>query len=144
MTVERIITEMARAWNAGDGAAWAAHFAQDADFVDALGRTQRGRDVIAAEHQKLFDTIYRESTLKIWQVDNRTIGDGTLLVHTASTLRVPQGLRAGEWHAVQTKVFQNGEILAFHNTGRVDMAGFLAHDQDLARLSPQDWHGEER
>ncbi|MFG3119530.1 SgcJ/EcaC family oxidoreductase [Streptomyces sp. NPDC048197] len=34
---------MTRAWNTGDGAAWAAYFAEDADFVDVVGRVQRGR-----------------------------------------------------------------------------------------------------
>src|SRR5438309_11754190 len=76
MIVDEVIAELARAWNAGDGAAWAASFAEDAEFVDVLGRVQRGREVIGAEHQKLFDTIYRDSWLEYWQVDNRPLGDG--------------------------------------------------------------------
>jgi uncharacterized protein (TIGR02246 family) len=139
MTVDEVITEMARAWTAGDGAAWAASFAEDADFVDAVGRVQRGREVIATEHQKIFDTIYRGSTLEIWQVDSRPLGEDLLLVHTASKLRVPGGPRAGEWHGIQTKVFHKGQILAFHNTGRVDLADFASEDEDLASRSPQEW-----
>ncbi|QUG99740.1 SgcJ/EcaC family oxidoreductase [Saccharopolyspora erythraea] len=137
--VDEVLTEMARAWNAGDGTAWAANFAEDADFVDVVGRVQRGRDVIAAEHQKIFDTIYRGSHLEIWQVDSRPLDDRTLLVHTASTLRVPAGPRAGEWHGIQTKVFRDGEILAFHNTGRADLADFAHHDEALADRTPQEW-----
>lgn len=139
MMVDEVIAAMARAWTAGDGAGWAASFAEDADFVDAVGRIQRGRQVIAAEHQKLFDTIYQASELEIRQVDNRALGDGLLLVHTESVLRVHRGPRVGEWHAVQTKVFRDGLILAFHNTGRVDLADVTQDNQELAQRFPQEW-----
>ncbi|TLS46009.1 SgcJ/EcaC family oxidoreductase [Streptomyces montanus] len=140
MTVDEIIAEMTRAWNAGDGAAWAANFAEDADFVDVVGRVQRGRQVIAAEHQKIFDTIYKDSRLEIRRMDCRPISDDVLLIHTSSTLQVPDGPRAGEWHAIQTKIVRHGQILSFHNTGRTSLADFTARDEDLGRLSPQDWH----
>jgi uncharacterized protein (TIGR02246 family) len=136
MSVDEVIAELTRAWNAGDGSAWAASFAQDADFVDVVGRAHHGREVIAAEHQKIFDTIYRGSRLEIRQVDSRPLGDGVLLVHTASTLRVPDGPRAGEWHAVQTKIFQNGQILAFHNTLRMDVADLVESGDEVANDAP--------
>ncbi|WP_206442344.1 SgcJ/EcaC family oxidoreductase [Streptomyces boncukensis] len=134
-----VIARMARAWTAGDGAGWAADFAEDADFVDAVGRIQRGRRVIADEHQKLFDTIYRGSTLTIRRIGSRDLPGGTLLVHTESTLQVPGGPREGEWHAVQTKIFQDGRILAFHNTARTDLADLAQDDEELGRRSPQEW-----
>ncbi|WP_020674083.1 SgcJ/EcaC family oxidoreductase [Amycolatopsis nigrescens] len=142
MNVEEIITDMARAWNAGDGAGWAAHFAENADFVDVVGRIQRGREVIATEHQKIFDTIYRGSHLDLWVVDSRELGDGILLVHTNSTLHVPTGPRAGDWHGVQTKIFRDGEILAFQNTGRTTLADFTKQDEELASLTPLEWQGK--
>ncbi|TCO54061.1 uncharacterized protein (TIGR02246 family) [Actinocrispum wychmicini] len=132
VSIEETLAEMARAWNAGDGVAWAASFAPDADLVDVVGRVHHGRDVIAAEHQKIFDTIYRGSLLEYWLTDSRPIGDGLVLAHTASTLRVLDGPRAGEWHAVQTKVFRDGQIVAFHNGMRMDPADF-AHEDDSAR-----------
>jgi uncharacterized protein (TIGR02246 family) len=139
MNPEATVAELARAWNAGDGAAWAASFAPDADFVDAVGRIQRGREVIAAEHQKLFDTIYRGSTLDYRLTGTRALPGGLLLAHTASTLRVPAGPREGEWRAVQTKLFQDGQIIAFHNTMVVELAELAAHDEELGRRAPQDW-----
>jgi uncharacterized protein (TIGR02246 family) len=128
-TVDEIISELQRAWNAGDGAAWAASFSEDADFVDVLGRVQHGRDTIATEHQKIFDTIYQGSRLEIRKISSRTIGDDILLVHTTSTLRVPAGPRAGDTHAVQTKILRNGQILAFQNTIRTDLAEFAKGGQ---------------
>ncbi|GAA4523963.1 SgcJ/EcaC family oxidoreductase [Amycolatopsis samaneae] len=141
MTVEEIITGLERAWNAGDGAAWGARFAEDADFVDVVGRIQRGRKVIAEEHQKIFDTIYRGSLLEIRRLDVRPIGEGALLVHTTSKLRVPGGPRKGEWAAIQTKVVRDGEIMAFHNTGLTGLAEFAHRDADLAAREPLEWKG---
>ncbi|MFI6026797.1 SgcJ/EcaC family oxidoreductase [Amycolatopsis magusensis] len=139
MTFEEIIIGMQRAWNAGDGAAWGSHFAEDADFVDAVGRIQRGRAVIADEHQKIFDTIYRGSVLEIRQIGVRQLGDDLLLLHTESTLQVPAGPREGTVDAVQTKLVRGGLIHAFHNTARVSLATVTKNDPELAGRSPLDW-----
>lgn len=124
MTADEIIIELARAWNTGDGAAWAANFREDADFVDVLGRLQQGREMIAEEHQRIFDTIYRGSRVEFRQVASRAIGDGVLVVHTTSTLWVPTGPRAGSTHSTQTMILRNGQILAFHNTIQTEFARF--------------------
>ena len=132
LTVEELIIELQRAWNAGD-----------ADFVDVLGRVQKGREVIEAEHQKIFATIYRGSRLEIRLVAVRAISDEVLLVHTTSTLRVPAGPRAGDTHAAQTKIVKNGRITAFHNTVRTAMIDFAKRDRELADLSPLEWERSE-
>lgn len=137
--VDDVIAELEQAWNAGDSAAWAANFADDAVFVDVLGRVQHGREMIAQEHQKIFDTIYRGSQIAIRALSTRVLDDDLILVHTRSTLRVPSGPRAGDTHAIQTKMLHGGLIQAFHNTVRSDLAGFANHDQDLATLSPLGW-----
>lgn len=43
MDPERIVGQLADAWNDGAADRWAACFAPDAVFVDVLGRIQRGR-----------------------------------------------------------------------------------------------------
>ncbi|RZS44946.1 uncharacterized protein (TIGR02246 family) [Herbihabitans rhizosphaerae] len=139
MSVEDIIADMARAWNAGDGAGWAKHFAEDADFADVVGRIQRGRETIATEHQKIFDTIYQGSHLEYWVTDSRPIGEDILLVHTESTLDVPSGPREGRFEAIQTKVIKGDKIVAFQNTGKIGIANFTKHDSELEKLSPQEW-----
>ncbi|MFI1828497.1 SgcJ/EcaC family oxidoreductase [Streptomyces sp. NPDC020412] len=138
MTVDEVMAALERAWNAGDGAAWAEHFTEDADYVDALGRFQKGRAVIAAEHQKILDTIYRGSRLRMRLLSSHTIADGVLLVHSATTLDVPAGPRAGRWHSVQTQLLRDGRVLAFHNTMRTAVADFSEQDEEYARLSPLD------
>lgn len=138
-SIESIVAALQRAWNAGDSTAWAANFADDAVFVDVLGRVQQGRHVIAQEHRKIFDTIYRGSQIAIWPIASRSVGEDRLLVHTRSTLRVPSGPRAGTTEAIQTKLLEDRLIQTFHNTIRTTMAGFADHDADLAHLSPMDW-----
>lgn len=56
-----IVKELERAWNAGDSAGFARHFAEDADFVDILGRHHKGRATIEAGHREIFETFYRGS-----------------------------------------------------------------------------------
>ncbi|WP_018682503.1 SgcJ/EcaC family oxidoreductase [Actinokineospora enzanensis] len=139
MTVDEVINELVRVWNAGDSAGWAACFAEDAVFVDVLGRVQRGRTVIAREHRKIFDTIYRGSRLEIRAESSRPLADGLLLVHSTSTLRVPDGPRAGETRAVQTMLLADGLVLAFQNTIRSAVSGFAKGDEELGRLDPLGW-----
>lgn len=114
-------------------------FDKDAVFVDVLGRIQSGRSVIAAEHQKIFDTIYRGSRLTIALESSRQVSTHLIVAHTVSTLDVPEGPRAGITQAVQTKVIRDGLILGFHNTIKAEAAQFAGHDPDLAALAPLDW-----
>ncbi|MEU9606467.1 SgcJ/EcaC family oxidoreductase [Streptomyces sp. NPDC048057] len=144
MAIDEVMAELERAWNAADGAAWAEQFEEDADYVDALGRIQKGRAVIAAEHQKILDTVYRGSRLRMRLLSSRALGDGVELVHSATTLDVPAGPRAGQWHSVQTQLFRDGRVLAFHNTLRTDVADFSERDEEYARLSPLDWQAQKR
>lgn len=48
--------QMIEAWNAGDGAAFAAPFSDTADFIAFEGTHLKGRRAIAAFHQERFDT----------------------------------------------------------------------------------------
>lgn len=127
---------LGRAWDRGDSAALAAYFAADADFVDVLGRRQKGRGVIEREHRALFDTIYAGSTCVFRVIASRPLGDGVVLVHSASTLRAPSGPRRGDTFATQTMVVTAGQVTAFHNTVQTDLAGFTGEAPDSARPTP--------
>jgi uncharacterized protein (TIGR02246 family) len=52
------------AWNAADGAGFAALFADDADFIHLLGGYYTGRAAIEAGHRMIFGTIYKGSTVR--------------------------------------------------------------------------------
>ena len=55
-TAETLIERLQQAWNAGDGLAFGAPFAPDADFVTVRGELHSG-EAIAAGRQQIFDTI---------------------------------------------------------------------------------------
>ena len=117
---ERIVNQLEHAWNGMDGVAFAAPFAQDADFVNIRGEHQRGRDTIAAGHTGIFRSIYAGSTVRIVVESARLLHPDLALVHAASVLDVPQGPLAGSLRARFSMVLTKGaggwEIAAFHNT----------------------------
>jgi uncharacterized protein (TIGR02246 family) len=61
--VEQVIEHLESAWNSADGAAYAAPFTPDADFVNIRGELHSGADAIGAGHQGIFDSIYKGSTV---------------------------------------------------------------------------------
>jgi uncharacterized protein (TIGR02246 family) len=119
-TAETVIARLQDAWNAADGAAFAAPFAPDADFVNVRGDMHTGRDAIAAGHQQIFDTIYAGSTARYVIRKARDLVDGVILAQIDATLNVPAGPLAGELVGLASLVLvQDGgehRIAAFHNT----------------------------
>ena len=115
-----IIQRLEDAWNAADGAAFGAPFAEDADFVTIRGEDHHGREAIAGGHQGIFDTIYRGSAVTYALVRARQLADDVVLAHARSALSVPSGPLAGEHNAISSLVLVRGngawQIAAFHNT----------------------------
>ena len=118
--VERVIERLETAWNSADGAAYAAPFAPDADFVNIRGELHSGAQAIGAGHQGIFDTIYKGSTVDYSLVKARELRDGEILAHVTGKLHVPEGPLAGDHEALGTVVLvpDAGEhrIAAYHNT----------------------------
>ena len=119
-SVSEIISELEKAWNVADGAAFARNFAEDADFVNIRGEYFRTREAIARGHQGIFDTIYKDSNVQYQRIGLRALATGVLLAHVKSTLKAPTGPLAGEHSSLFTVVLvqeQNSwSIAAFHNT----------------------------
>ncbi len=117
---ERVVGQLQTAWNAMDGAAFAAPFAEDADFVNILGEHFRGRERVAAGHVGIFRSIYAGSTVDMKLERVRLLRPDVALAHVHSILDVPQGLLAGRHVARFSMVLTRGprgwEIAAFHNT----------------------------
>lgn len=72
--IHAIVKNMEYAWNRGDGRAFAGDMADDADFIDILGRHHSGRDEIAEGHKGIFATIYRGSTVAYSVESIRSLG----------------------------------------------------------------------
>jgi uncharacterized protein (TIGR02246 family) len=118
--LEDIVTGLQNAWNAADGSAFAAPFAEDADFVDIRGDHHRGRAAIAAGHDAVLRTIYAGSRNRYTVESARMLSPDVALVHVRSALEVPQGPMAGEHGACFSLVFtrESGgwKIASLHNT----------------------------
>lgn len=118
--LEKIVGQLEAAWKAMDGPAFAAPFAEDADFVNIRGEHFRGRAAIAAGHTAIFRSIYAGSTTRMTVEGARLLRGEVALVRVHSLLDAPAGPLAGRHGArfslVLTKEPGGWEIAALHNT----------------------------
>ena len=91
------------AWNAHDMSAFGTLFHEDATFVNRFGHYVRGVDEIVALHRPIHETIYRDSIVANEIIDSTSVGDGAMVVHFWSRLRIGQAHPAGA-HDVDTLV----------------------------------------
>jgi len=118
--LEAAVCALEAAWNAGDGDAFGAPMAEDADFVTIRAEHFRGRKAIAAGHAAIFRTIYAGSKNRFTVESARVLREGVALVHVKSVLDAPAGPLAGRHEALFSAVFtrepQGWRIASFHNT----------------------------
>lgn len=118
--VATLVQSLQDAWNAGDGAAFSAPFAQDADFVNVYGMHARGRDEIRRGHEFILRDFYAGSVNKYELESVRLLRADVALAHVHATLQVPAGPMAGEHQArysmVLTREDGGWQVASFHNT----------------------------
>ena len=118
--IDTIVRQLEAAWNAMDGAAFGAPFADEADFVTIRGEHIRGRDAIAAGHAAIFRTIYAGSTNRYTVERARLLRPEVALVLVHAIMDAPHGPLAGRHGArfslVLTKERGAWEIVTLHNT----------------------------
>jgi uncharacterized protein (TIGR02246 family) len=118
--IRAIVIRLQDAWNAGDSKAFAAPFAEDADYVVINGMRIKGRAIIDSGHRGIFDTVYKGSnnTASIQSV--RFLRDDVAIAHVEWLLKYREGDTPREHKAMCSIVLtkQNGQwsITAFHNT----------------------------
>ncbi|MCI0330014.1 MAG: SgcJ/EcaC family oxidoreductase [candidate division Zixibacteria bacterium] len=118
--IEAIVSGMEQAWAKGDGQAWAGHFAANADFTVWFGLYLSGRDSIAAAHQQIFDSFYRNTKLRLEVRDLRFLRPDVAVVHLNGWV-ANQGEEFSEQPhivpvAILTKDGGQWRIAVFHNT----------------------------
>ncbi|HET8782762.1 MAG TPA: SgcJ/EcaC family oxidoreductase, partial [Pyrinomonadaceae bacterium] len=59
------VKQMESGWNSKNGALFAKPFAEDADYVIINGNQIKGRAEIEQSHQRIFDTIFKDTTLTL-------------------------------------------------------------------------------
>ena len=114
------VRQLEAGWNAKSGAQFAQPFAADADYVVINGMYIKGREAIEQGHQRIFDTIYRESTLSLSVKQVRMLRSDVAVVHVTGSNKYA---RDGEAHTseaiitlVMTKESGAWKIAAFQNT----------------------------
>jgi len=118
--LDAVIEALEDAWNAGDGDAYAAPMAADADFVTIRAEHFRGRGAIAAGHAAIFRSIYAGSRLRCEIETARMLAPDVALLHVKSVLEAPAGPLAGlheaMFSAVAVRSGDGWQIASFHNT----------------------------
>jgi uncharacterized protein (TIGR02246 family) len=71
---------MAEAWNIHDARAFAALFAEDADFTNVFGMEATGRSEIERFHAPIFETMFKNSILSVEGVRSRMLREGVATV----------------------------------------------------------------
>lgn len=121
---EAAICELVRqaqdGWNANSGEAFAAPFAEDADYVLVNGRHVKGRAAIAAGARTDYSTIFKDSDNTYVVEDARFIRSDVAVAHVHQYLKYHDGESTKEARARSTWVLtkNDGEwsVAAFQNT----------------------------
>ncbi|HEX5426326.1 MAG TPA: SgcJ/EcaC family oxidoreductase [Candidatus Acidoferrales bacterium] len=62
--IRNIVADEVAAWDKGDAVAYSRHFAAQGTFTNILGAFYKGHDAFVKEHDHIFKTIFRGSTLQ--------------------------------------------------------------------------------
>jgi uncharacterized protein (TIGR02246 family) len=119
--IRDLTQQLAEAWNRNDGAAYAAAFTEDCDYVAFDGTHLRGREQNARHHDRLFDGVLRGTRLVYEDVSVRFLTPDVAVMHGYGSVLMPwQSTVPRSRRSIQTYVVvkQDGawRIAAFHNT----------------------------
>jgi uncharacterized protein (TIGR02246 family) len=88
--IRELLGTMRDAWARGDGTAYAAVFVDDARYVNAPGTRSVGRQAIADSHQKIFDSILKDTRLgSAYPAELQPVTPDVVLVHGSGAVLFP-------------------------------------------------------
>lgn len=118
--IRQSVQQMQEGWNTKSGALFAKPFAEDADYVVINGRYIKGQKVIAEAHQRIFDTIYKNTSISLKVERSRLLRPDVALVHVLGRAETPQADGASKSDVILTLVMTKNsgvwQIAAFQNT----------------------------
>lgn len=105
-------------WNTKSGALFAKPFAEDADYVVINGNYIKGRAVIENQHERIFSTIFKDTTLKLEVKQVRFLRPDIAVVHVNGhrDATAKELVQDAIITVVMTKEKQGWTIAAFQNT----------------------------
>jgi uncharacterized protein (TIGR02246 family) len=78
----RVVAGLERAWNAGDGSAFAAEYWPDAEFVNIFGMIMDGQKSIAERHVQVFEGPFKGTRMKIDIRRTRMLAPNVIIADT--------------------------------------------------------------
>ncbi|MFC9440115.1 SgcJ/EcaC family oxidoreductase [Nocardia sp. NPDC057030] len=118
--IHALLERQTKAWSDGDATAFAAVFAEDADYVTWFGTHSRGRAAIRASHVPVFEKYLKNTRLDGEITGFRFLTPDVALVHGRGAVLKGRRRRTLRNTKVQSTIVvrSNGEwrIAAFHNT----------------------------
>lgn len=125
--IRAVVDRLTEAWNRHDAHAFAAVFAEDADFTNVIGLGASGRDKIEAFHAPMFSSFFKNSHLTHQDIKVRLIRPDISAVDVRWQMTGatdPQGNpwpnRKGLINFVAVKEKGVWQILVLHNTELTD------------------------
>ena len=112
------VKQLETGWNTKSGALFAKPFAEDADYVVINGNYIKGRAVIESQHQRIFDTIYKDTSLTLMVKQIRFLRADVAVVHVEGhrSSTVNALVQDAMMTLMMTKEKQGWVITAFQNT----------------------------
>ena len=128
--IRALVAQMEAGWNAGDGDAFAAPFAEDADYVVVDGAYISGRPTIVGGHRHILSTFYRGSENRGTVEAIRFLRPDVAVARVRWHLRFDAGSGPQEAQSrcqvVATRGSGGWELAVFQNTPVVARSGDLA------------------
>lgn len=122
----RLVESLTAAWNVHDARAFAANFAEDADFTNVFGMQASGREAIERFHAPIFATMFRDSRLTATQVRVRPIRPDVAAVDMHWEMTGARDPMGREWPA------RRGLINMVIAGGRDAFSIAVMHNMELA------------
>jgi uncharacterized protein (TIGR02246 family) len=112
------VKQLETGWNTKSGAVFAKPFAEDADYVIINGMYIKGRATIESAHQRIFDTIYKETNISLTIKQIRFLRPDVAVVHVNGHRDGPtkELTHDAMLSLVMTKEQHGWTIAAFQNT----------------------------
>jgi len=112
------VKQLETGWNTKSGAVFAKPFAEDADYVVINGMYFKGRTAIETAHQRIFDTIFKDTKIRLTVKQIRFLRPDVAVIHVNGHRDGPTKELTGDaiLTLVMTKEQQGWTIAAFQNT----------------------------
>ena len=112
------VKQLETGWNTKSGTAFAKPFAEDADYVVINGNYIKGHEAIATGHQRIFDTIFKDTRITLTVKQVRFIRPDVAVIHVSGHRDGPtkELVQDAMITFVMTKEGKTWTIAAFQNT----------------------------